>query len=233
MMRGLSRTSSLLVEVSQMLGLLQPKYKDEYALFACGWNGLKHRLRAATEFSASFAASVLRSSAPPGEQRYEQERDLFGFFTNLLSAFECFFFAINGAAAIVDPNKFPIRPANQLRAATPQNVTDRFKQRFANATLTTLMDRCVAADQYRRLSDVRNFLSHRAAPPRFIYLSTSSDRPATMPLNPTDEPNNWLMDWRLDDKMTGAFMSWADKMLLDLVEAAKGFVKAELPGSIR
>src|SRR5436853_1784297 len=56
-----------------------------------GFNGVRFRLRACIDHSRQFVESLQRfGGAPPIEEYYNQDRELFGFFMSGLSTFESF-----------------------------------------------------------------------------------------------------------------------------------------------
>ncbi len=69
--------------------------EDIYFQFAGAWKALSYRYLALTEHGDSFAAAVTKfGTSPDAIRRYEQERDLFGFFSNGFAAFEAYFYAV-------------------------------------------------------------------------------------------------------------------------------------------
>jgi hypothetical protein len=53
--------------------------EDIWYSFATAWNAIAYRMRSALDHERAFTASVTGSSAPPAEERYRQDYDLFGF----------------------------------------------------------------------------------------------------------------------------------------------------------
>ena len=78
-----------ILESVQAFCTANPVPVDRLVAFNEAWNGLAYRVTAAhdssDEYSASFAGF---GSMPPPEERYKQERALFNFFANALSALE-------------------------------------------------------------------------------------------------------------------------------------------------
>jgi hypothetical protein len=75
-----------------------------YEQWSGAWNAVSYRFLAVTQYSASFTKSVADGSGTSSvEGRHGQERDLFGFFGNAVSALEAAFYglyAIGGFLAV-------------------------------------------------------------------------------------------------------------------------------------
>lgn len=82
--------------------------------YAGGWNAVILRFRAADECGISAIAALARGGAPPNDVRYEQERDLFGFFANVLSTIESCCYAIYHVARIAGVPGFDRAPLAQI-----------------------------------------------------------------------------------------------------------------------
>jgi hypothetical protein len=64
-----------------------------YAHFAGAWNAISYRYLSLVNYGEIFTASLkAHGSSPPAVERYNQERMLFGFFSNGFSVFEAFFY---------------------------------------------------------------------------------------------------------------------------------------------
>jgi hypothetical protein len=141
---------------------------DVWHGFASAWNGVAYRLRAALEHEVAFTASLSRSSAPPPDERYGQDHDLFGFVVSAVSAVECFHFAAYCMAALVDPAGFPLTQSKNLKFY-PTDVRGRYQRVFPAETLTRVMTSTLAAPECDQLTKLRNVLAHRGTPPRMTF----------------------------------------------------------------
>src|SRR5437016_767273 len=117
--------------------------------FATAWNAVAYRMRAAIDHETAFAASVAASTAPPPEQRYQQDQDLFGFMVSAVSAIDCFYFAAYRIGAIVQPTAFPPSEPSSLKFESWQ-VARRFGLAFPVESLTDTMRAKLDGTQYRQ-----------------------------------------------------------------------------------
>jgi hypothetical protein len=92
-----------------------------------GWNGLAVRFRAADEYAAS-AIHLLTTlpGSPPNEDRYAEERELFGFFANAVAAIESCCFAIYHVGLMAQPPFFAKPPDEVTLKATATAVANAF-----------------------------------------------------------------------------------------------------------
>jgi len=81
---------------------------NAHYVYGTAWNAVRYRLAAAFDYSREFGKSIAKNDAPPGQERFKQERDLFGCVTSALSAIECLYMAMYGAAAARELPSFPI-----------------------------------------------------------------------------------------------------------------------------
>jgi hypothetical protein len=125
-------------------------------------NGLVYRFRACDEHRSRVTVS-LGDTSPPQPKRYEQERDLFAFYAEGLSALGCFYYGLYFVGTHADAATFPLS-ANP-RDVTPKRVTPIFEAAYAGEQLTKTL-RTVDDVEFKAWSDVRNYLSHRGAPGR-------------------------------------------------------------------
>jgi hypothetical protein len=67
------------------------------------------RFKALAEYDQGFTASIKAHGNGPGQPaRYEQDRDLFGFFSNGVSIFDAFCFALFSIGALKGFPEFPL-----------------------------------------------------------------------------------------------------------------------------
>jgi hypothetical protein len=96
-----------------------------------------------------------------------QERDLFGFSFQGLSAVECLFFAVYFVGAMIEPTV--VTPTIDRRDIKPRRVADACNAAFDGETLAVLLLDVLEDSQYLELVEIRNFLSHRGAPGRGFF----------------------------------------------------------------
>jgi len=208
------------------------KYKDthnvQWGLFGLGWNGLAYRYRAVTEYDKEFTISVKKfGNSPPSEERYNQGKALFGFFVNAVSVIECFSFATFCMASILKPEEFPLSKSKELKFY-PKDVASKFADYFPTDNLTGKMNKCLNADTYKQMYDIRNVLTHRGMLPRKFYRGGDRNGMATMPINPEAPSNQWQFDFPVDEQTTKKFREWLSDTLKELVESSVDFCTRRL-----
>lgn len=208
------------------------KYKDthkvEWSLFASGWNGVAYRYRAMAEYDEQFTAYMVKfGGSPPPEERYEQGKALFGFFTNAVSVIECFFFSAYCIASILKPSVFPVSRSTNLRFY-PNNVEPKFAVNFPNNPISLSMRHCLSEPTYEYMCVMRNVLSHRGVPPRRFYQGGERHGRTTMPINPEAPSDQWQFDFSVDEQTTKMFREWLSNTLAGLMDSAYQFCTSEL-----
>jgi hypothetical protein len=201
--------------------------KDLWHGFASAWNGVAYRLRAALEHASSFALAISASSAPPPNERYRQDHDLFGFVISAISALECFHFAAHCMGSLLDPGLFRLTRPADLKFY-PRDVRDRFQQAFPGDSLSVAIAACLSAPEYAQLNDLRNVLGHRGTPPRLHLLSTGTDQPSAIPSNVADLASRWRYDFPLKPGCLDSYTIWLQRSVRELIIAAASFASARL-----
>ena len=79
--------------------------RNEYPLLSDALRAIPYRFRTLTEYDHSFTALI--NDYGIDAFRYEQERDLFGFFSNGYSVFEAFCFALFAIGALTGSPGLP------------------------------------------------------------------------------------------------------------------------------
>jgi hypothetical protein len=191
-----------------------------YAQFAGAWNAISYRFNALDEYDELFSSSIAKYGAgPPADERYRQERDLFGFFSNGFSTFEALFYGAFSAAALVRPAAFPIATAQDQRRITASQTAAAYATAFPGDPILAALKTVITDPAYVELRDVRNVLSHRSAPGRTIHVAIGEE-PA---------PDQWkLENIILDEKTTATRRSRIAKVLTEATEAFQKFASAVL-----
>ena len=102
-----------------------------YDQFAGAWNAITYQYKAFAEYENLFGQSISKYGAgPPAEERYHQERDLFGFFSNGFSTFEAFFYGAFAAGSILQPKHFPIATPQDQRQITAAKTITAYRAAF-------------------------------------------------------------------------------------------------------
>jgi hypothetical protein len=146
----------------------QPQ-SESWKEWSTGLNGLVFRFLACHEAAASVVHSLETDNTPPMPERYHQERDLFAFFFQGLSALESVIYGIYFVASLSDPIRFPT--TIDRKTVVPGLVKDRFRTHvsFGSDRISAVIDAVVSSPDYKEWAKIRNFLGHRGAPGRTIY----------------------------------------------------------------
>jgi hypothetical protein len=217
------------LQIYDKTGVILFKYIDtdliKWRSFWLGWDGLKNRYRAMSEYDEEFTQSIKKHGNSPlsPEERYKQDKALFGFFTSSVSAVECFFYAAYWMGAFLKPKEFP-SDSESLRLINPQCVVRMFETHFPGDTLTGQMAKCVSDSSYGEMKDMRDVLSHRGVLPR-RFTHDGDNVIATVPVNPKAPIEQWRHDLSIsiDEKTTAIRRRWLSDTLRGLMTAAAGF----------
>lgn len=153
--------------VQSRVGPLQKAYPVAYEQYAGAWNAVRYRLRSCVEHDQAFVESIRRAGvAPETEERYFQERELYGFFTTGLSTIESFYYALYAIGAMVDPKNFSITTAQDLKGIKPRLTAEKFARHFSAESIVSELKRVLSDPVYDEWKTIRDILAHRASPGR-------------------------------------------------------------------
>ena len=190
-----------------------------YREHAGAWNAVSYRFLAATHYSEDFTSTIIKHKGSAStEVRYQQERALFGFFTNALSALEAAFYGIYAIGGLVKPGCFPFTSAKEQQAVNPASTRTIYDKVFPSDPIISVFDRVLKDGAYQELKQIRNILAHRSAPGRQIYLQLGNSEPI---------PEEWkLLNIPLDDKLTAIRRAALAQLLAELLQGAQVFADA-------
>jgi hypothetical protein len=123
---------------------------------------------------------------PAPQQRYQQEEALFNFFSNGFAAFEAMFYGLFAVGSFIDSGSFPLTTRREQQRVSPSHTSDTFQRVFPNDPLLDAFASLFNDPAYQRWRDMRNVLTHRAAPGRRMYVGLGSN----------DAPQ---VEWKLND----------------------------------
>ncbi len=186
-----------------------------------GFQGVAYRFRAASEYCREFEDlfQAPGGAAPGVEVVYRQERALFGFFVSGLACLESFSFALYALGAFYKPRKFGLS-SGHLKSITPLDVADRLGRHWPGALVSTQMAALIKDDTFKVWNSIRNVLSHRAVPPRTIWVGGASRPRAAWrllehhgldrdePLELVTEPRRRWLEERVRDLWNGVEQSF-------------------------
>jgi hypothetical protein len=176
----------------------------EYSLAV---NGILYRFRACTEFDDELRGSLTaHGGAPQIEERYRQERALFGFYSTGQSALECFFYGAWFLASLNDPTVFD--PGIEQRKVSSKKVVKAFTSEFPKHQMTEALAAVNVSPELEAWRLARNQLTHAGQPGRTFSGASVVWR---------DEP--------LSAARTGDARQWLSQALAELLDAKQVFVK--------
>ena len=190
-----------------------------YDQFSGAWNAVSYRYLAVIEYSEAFTRSIIEHGTAPGPvERYRQERDLFGFFGNGVSALEAFFYGLFAIGGILSPNHFPMATAEDQQRVSAGSTRGAYAKAFPGDPILAALDAVSKDAAYHEWRDVRNILTHRAAPGRRMYVGI----PESQPL-----PAEWkILNIPLNQDTTETRKRQLSQLLSSMLDAARTFVTA-------
>lgn len=192
-----------------------------YEHYAGASNAVAYRFKAAIEYADAFALSLkTHGTAPVPEERFNQEKLLFGFFSSGFSVLESVFFELFVLGVFVAPGKFPLATPQDQQNVTPKRTQTAFASAFPGDPILTTFAAVFGDAGYQGFRETRNILTHRAAPGRRMYVSVGSD----------DVPT---ADWKLnnlplDDTIASKGRGDLANLVTVLLEAGASFAAAHI-----
>jgi hypothetical protein len=148
--------------------------------FAGAWNAVAYRFLAMTDEEQTFTALVV-NTAPEPPIRYQQERSLFGFFSNGFSVFEATFYALFALGALLSPSHFPIATAKDQQKISPHATSAAFAKAVSTDPINAVIGGLLSNTEFIEWREIRNILTHRAAPGRTFFVSIGDVADAPLP----------------------------------------------------
>lgn len=203
--------------------LAAPWKKNAWFSYGAAWNGLAYRLRSAVEYNEEFGRLIALSTSPPPDERYSQERALFGCIASSLSAIECLYMATYCVASVLSPHHFQLQQEQHLNK-TPSQVANAYLAWLPSDSFSLLLSRVAKSNEYNILANLRNTLAHRGVLPRKHFLSTVSDTPSAIPSNPRALGGAFDYTASLSDETTSIHTRWLCQTASQLVSEFNGFL---------
>ena len=192
-----------------------------YEHYAGAWNALAYRFKAAYEHGDHFVEALNKhGSAPPPEERYRQEKALYDFYSSAFSAFEAVFYGLYSIGVWIDPSSFSLASSKDQQRVNPRYVRDAYAGTFPGDHLIHVLDNILNDQSFQSLRDIRNILTHRAAPGRlhFAGIGVEDETPSVWKLNGLP----------LDGSLITNYKQSLSQLLHDLLDAFETFVKARV-----
>lgn len=184
--------------------------------FAGAWNAVAYRFLAMADEERTFP-SLIANTAPEPSIRYQQERSLFGFFSNGFSVFESAFYALFALGTLSSPSHFPIATAKDQQRISPQSTSAAFATAFPADPLNTALSALLTNAHFIEWREIRNVLTHRAAPGRtfFVGIGDLGDAPL---------PDQWkIKEISLDAQMAANRRVELSQQLERLLDGIRAF----------
>lgn len=188
-----------------------------YSQYTGAWNALAYRFQGVIEAGARFQRSLKDyGSHPSPQQRYQQEEALFSFFSNGFSAFEAAFYAFFAVGSFIEPMAFPLVTLKDQQRVSPLLTAATFKRAFPDNALLVAFAKLFAEPSYQRWRNMRNVLTHRAAPGRRVFVGFGTD---------DAPPVEWkLNDLPLDSNLVPHHQRELAQLITDVVLAFERFL---------
>jgi hypothetical protein len=191
---------------------------DVYEQFAGAWNAQAYRFLAVTEYETAFCASLAAGGGNSGHaERYRQERDLFGFFSNGFSVFEATFYGLFSLGAFLSAAGFPISTAKDQQRISPASTAAAIAKAFPGDPINQAIYGVLTDPAYLEWREVRNILTHRAAPGRTFFVGIGVDDAL---------PDQWkIKSIPLDANMAPSRRAALSRLLTELLQGIDQFAK--------
>jgi hypothetical protein len=196
----------------------------EHENFVGAYLAVFYRHKASQEYSADFIKEIQKPDTL--ENRYEQERALFGFFTSALASLESFYFGLYFVGWLLSPGVFK-HVANPKRI-TFERTVEGFREAFPNDPFSSTLTTVCNDVQLDELEAIRNILTHRVVPGRIRHLSLEFGGDPAQP--PVQRPDTWkiLSELRIDENLTRPRLKWLTDTLTLLIEETARFANKHL-----
>lgn len=197
------------------------KYKDNFELqynqFAGGWRSIVYRYLACNKHSSDYIKIVKKYRISPSQPfRYDQERELFNFFTNGLSIFECFGYSFYMICSIINQNKFKVRKNEEvLKNIILTNTISKLEKYYLEENITKELRKLINSQEYKDWNKVRNILIHRETRGRIFRVGTGSAKIERSAL--------WFKGIAIDKQTTVCRLNWLELNLFTLIELTYDF----------
>jgi hypothetical protein len=174
-----------------------------------------------TEYEQALCASLANAGGSPEPlERYRQERDLFGFFSNGFSVFEATFYGLFSLGALLSASSFPITTAKDQQRISPSSTATAIAKAFPGDPVNQAIDAALTAPAYVEWREIRNILTHRAAPGRTFFVGIGVEDAI---------PDQWkIKSIALDARMAPLRRADLSRLLSTLLRGIDQFAKTRL-----
>jgi len=197
------------------------QYKDNFQLqyqqFTGGWKSLVYRYLACTKHSDDYINIIKKDRISPSYfLRYEQERELFNFFTNGLSAIETLGYMLYMICSIDNSNDFKVITEEDLKKIKLHKTVSKLKKFYSVKNIAKELENLINNSQeYEEWVEVRNVLMHRETPGRKIMLSSKRSK--------KERSDIWFKGIKINKQTTVSRLNWLELTLFKLIELTYDF----------
>lgn len=190
-----------------------------YSHYTGAWNALAYRFHGAVDAGNRFQKSLINFGPHPApHQRYHQEEALFNFFSNGFSAFEAMFYGLFAVGSFIDPQTFPLTTPKEQQRVSPTHTAKAFEQAFPDDLILTAFRSLFEDSSYQRWREMRNVLTHRAAPGRRVYVGIGND---------DSLPVEWKLNGSpLDGALVPKYQQEMANHITNVISAAEIFINS-------
>jgi hypothetical protein len=196
------------------------QYKDNFQLqyqqFSGGWRSLVYRYLACTKHSDDYIKIIKKDRISPSPfLRYEQERELFNFFTNGLSAIEELGYMLYMICSIKKPSDFKVIKKGlrkiKLKNKREDCTVEKLKTFYPEENITQELEKLTNSEEYNNWVKVRNILMHRETPGRRIRMGRK------------ELSDLWIDGIEINDQTTACRLEWLGSNLFNLIKLTYDF----------
>lgn len=196
------------------------QYKDNFQLqckqFRGGWRSLVYRYLACIKHSDDYIKIFKKDRISPSHfLRYEQERELFNFFTNGLSAIETLGYMFYMICSIDNSNDFKVTTKEDLKHIVLNDTVSKLKKFHSVENITKELGKLINSQEYKNWVEVRNVLMHRETPGRKIMLSSKRSK--------IEQSDLWFEVIEINKETTACRLKWLELNLFNLIELTYDF----------
>lgn len=197
------------------------QYKDNFQLqyqqFSGGWRSLVYRYLACIKHSNDYIEFFKKNRTSPSYfLRYEQERELFNFFTNGLSAIETLGYMLYMICSIDNSNDFKVITEEDLKKIKLHKTVSKLKKFYSVKNIAKELENLINNSQeYEEWVEVRNVLMHRETPGRKIMLSSKRSK--------KERSDIWFKGIKINKQTTVSRLNWLELTLFKLIELTYDF----------
>lgn len=189
--------------------------------FIGAWNAISYRYKAVAEYDQQLTASIVTHGPGAGDpNRYEQERDLFEFFSSGVSVFDAFCFGAFAIGAFASPTHFPLNTDSDERKVNWKSLLQAYNESFATDPITLVLHTVKADAALKAIRRVRDILTHRSSPARQFSLLIGSPTKSTARIH--------KLNLTLDQNTTSLHRKEIARLLSDGLSGMRTFVEAKI-----